>query len=120
MCEGKARKVALVFLALVSGGMAAAATQTIAFDAIPSQILGVSPFPIAAQASSGLPVSFASTTTAVCTNAGSLVMLLSAGTCSITASQAGNSNFNEATPVTRSFSVSLAKTSGSFTTATGN
>ena len=119
MCEGKARKAALIFLTLLSGGTAAAATQTIAFDAIPGQILGISPFLVVAQASSGLPVSFASGSPTVCTNAGSLVMLLTAGTCSITASQAGNTNFNAATPVTRSFSVSLAKTSGSFTPAAG-
>jgi hypothetical protein len=120
MCKGKVRKAALIFLALISGGTASAATQTIAFDAIRDQILGISPFVVVAQASSGLPVSFASGTPLVCKNAGSLIMPLSAGTCSITASQAGNVNFNAATPVTRSFTVSVAKASGSFTAATGN
>jgi hypothetical protein len=96
------------------------ASQTITFDAVPKQILGVSPFPIAAQASSGLAVSFASTTTAVCKNAGDLVMLLSAGTCSVTASQGGNASYGAATSVTRSFTVSLAKPSGSFTAAAGS
>ena len=42
------------------------------------------------------------------------------GTCSITASQPGNGNFSAAPPVVRSFTVSLAKTSGSFTAATGS
>ena len=120
MCEGKARNAALIFLALISGGTASAATQTITFEKLPNQILGISPFTVTAEASSGLPVSFASQTTAVCKNSGSLVMLLSAGTCSIEATQAGNVNFNAATPITRSFTVSQAKTSGSFTVPTGN
>ena len=93
--------------------------QTIAFDAIPSQIFGVSPFPIAAEASSGLAVSFASTTPAVCKNSDDLVMLLGVGTCSITASQGGNASYSAAPPVTRSFTVSLAKPSGSFTATVG-
>jgi len=41
---------------------ASAATQTVTFDKIPNQILGVSPFPVAAQSSSLLPVTFTSTT----------------------------------------------------------
>ena len=40
--------------------------QTVTFDAIPNQLLGVSPFAMAAESSSGLPVSFTSTTPAVC------------------------------------------------------
>ena len=56
--------------------------STIHFDAIPNQILGVSPFPVVAQASSGLPVTVTSTTTSVCTTSGTLVMLLTAGSCS--------------------------------------
>ncbi len=97
-----------------------AAAQTISFDAIPNQILGVSPFVIAAQASSLLPVSFASSTPAVCKNSGDLVVLVSAGTCSITASQGGSSSYSAAAPVTRSFTVSLAKASGSFMAAAGS
>ena len=97
-----------------------AATQTIAFDAIPNRILGVSPFAIAAQASSLLPVGFASTTPAVCTTASNLVMLLSAGSCSITASQPGNAAYGAALPVTRNFIVKQAKASGSFILATGS
>jgi hypothetical protein len=68
------------------------ASQTIAFDAIPNQILGVSPFEIAVQASSGLAISFSLSTPTACKNSSGLVMLLSAGTCSITASQAGDAS----------------------------
>ena len=104
----------------VIGVPAGSTSQTIAFDAIPNQVLGVSPFPIAAQASSLLPVSFVSTTPAVCKNSDDLVMLLSAGTCSITASQGGNASYGAATPVSRSFTVSLAKPSGTLTAAAGS
>ena len=112
---------ALALLSLAGGPITAfAASQTIAFDAIPNQIFGVSPFVIAAQASSGLPVSFASTTPAVCKTAGSLVMLLSAGPCFITASQAGNGSFSAAPQVTQSFTVSQAKPAGRMTAAAGS
>jgi hypothetical protein len=93
---------------------AAGWSQTITFDSIPNQIFGVSPFTIAAQASSGLPVDFTSTTPAVCKLAADLVMLLRAGTCSITADSSGTAS------VTRSFTVSLAKPSGSFRAAAGS
>ena len=60
----------------------------------------------AAAASSGLTVSYASTTTGVCTVSGAgAISFASAGTCSITASQAGNANYAAATPVSRSFQV---------------
>jgi hypothetical protein len=86
--------------------------QTITFDAIPNQIFGISPFQIAAEASSGLPVSFTSATPGICTTKSTLVTLLGAGTCSITASQSGNASYSAAPAVTRNFTVSVAKISG--------
>jgi len=53
-----AQTLTFALFALSTPIMASAASQTIAFDAIPNQIFGVSPFVIAAQASSGLPVTF--------------------------------------------------------------
>jgi Bacterial Ig-like domain (group 3)/FG-GAP-like repeat/FG-GAP repeat len=94
--------------------------QTIAFDAIPNQILGVSPFPVAAQSSALLPVGFKSPTPAVCKISGDLVMLLTAGTCAIMASQPGNASYAAAASVTQSFTVTIAKTSGSFMPAAGS
>jgi hypothetical protein len=64
---------------------------------------GVSPFTHRATASSGLAVSFASTTTPVCTVAGNTVTIVAGGACSITASQAGNANYGAATPVAQRF-----------------
>ncbi len=97
--------------------VAANGSQTITFDALPNQIIGISPFPIAAQSSALLPVTFTSTTSPVCVTASGLVTLLSTGTCSIAASQGGGARgFSAATPVTRSFTVSRATPSGaSFT-----
>jgi hypothetical protein len=80
-------------------------TQTISFAPLSSQHLGIPPFTVSATASSGLPVSFASATTTVCTVSGSTVTLLATGTCTIKASQPGNANWAAATPVSQSFQV---------------
>ena len=80
-------------------------SQTIAFGALSNQALGTSPFTLSATASSGLAVSFASTTPAVCTVSGTTVTLVNVGTCTIQATQAGNANYAAATPVNQSFQV---------------
>ena len=57
---------------------------------------------------SGNPVQFASTTPAVCTTSGpngATVTLVAAGTCAITADQAGNANYEPAPQIQRSFQV---------------
>jgi Bacterial Ig-like domain (group 3)/Galactose oxidase, central domain len=48
---------------------------------------------------SGNPVTFASTTPSVCTVSGSTATIVSAGTCSLTADQAGNGNYEAAPQV---------------------
>jgi hypothetical protein len=82
--------------------------QTITFTALPNQTLGTAPFAIVASASSGLPVSFTSLTTAVCTVSGNTVTLLATGQCALQATQAGNSQYAAATPVNRAFLVKPA------------
>ncbi|RTL32544.1 MAG: bifunctional metallophosphatase/5'-nucleotidase [Burkholderiales bacterium] len=82
------------------------AAQTISFGALNAVNAGVA-FTAVASASSGLPVTFTSQTTSVCTVSGTLVTTLTAGTCSIAADQAGNANWSAATTVVQSFSVSL-------------
>lgn len=78
--------------------------NTITFPALANIAFNASPPVPAATASSGLPVSYSSTTTAVCTTTtAGVIKLLSAGTCTIAASQAGNANFLAATTVSRSF-----------------
>lgn len=50
----------------------------------------------ATMGASGMPVTFASTTTSVCTVTASTVTMLTPGTCSLTADEAGGTNFNDA------------------------
>ena len=80
-------------------------SQTIAFGALSNQALSTAPFTLSATDSSGLAVSFASTTPAVCTVSGATMTLVAAGTCTIQATQPGNSNYGAATPVNQSFQV---------------
>ncbi|MCU1262484.1 MAG: repeat-containing protein, partial [Bryobacterales bacterium] len=81
------------------------ASQTITFGAVGGQTFGVAPFTVGATASSGLPVSFTSSTPGVCTVSGSTVTILAAGTCSLTASQPGNANYPAAPAVNQMFMV---------------
>ena len=83
-------------------------SQTIIFGALSNQALGTAPFTLSATASSGLAVSFASTTPAVCTVFGTTATLVNVGTCTIQATQAGNANYAAATPVNQSFQVNAA------------
>ena len=62
---------------------------------------------MAATASSGLAVSYASNSAAVCTVAGGTAVLVAPGLCSITASQPGGPGIAAATPVTQTFNVTL-------------
>ena len=80
-------------------------SQTITFGALSNQALATAPFTLSATGSSGLAVSFASTTPAVCTVSGATMTLVAAGTCTIQATQAGNANYAAATPVNQSFQV---------------
>jgi uncharacterized repeat protein (TIGR01451 family) len=79
-------------------------SQTIMFGPIASVTFGAAPFIVSATASSGLAVSFSSTTPGVCTLSGATVTMLAGGVCSITATQAGNASFGAAN-VTQSFVV---------------
>ncbi len=77
------------------------ATQTITFGSLPNKTFGDSDFGLSATASSGLPVSFSGAGN--CAVSGSSVHLTGAGPCTIKASQAGDSNYNAAADVSRTF-----------------
>ncbi len=79
--------------------------QSITFLAIPTTSLSTGSISLSAAASSGLSVSFASTTTGVCTVSGTTATLVSAGTCAIQATQSGNSDYLAAGTVNKSFKV---------------
>jgi hypothetical protein len=81
------------------------ATQFITFAAIPTTALSAGTVSLSATASSGLTVSFASTTTSICTVSGTSATMVSVGTCTIQATQAGNSDYLAAGTATRSFKV---------------
>ncbi len=84
------------------------ASQTITFSALSNQVFGAAPFTVSATASSGLPASFASTTTTVCTVSGNTVALVAAGVCTIQATQPGDANYSAAAPVSQTFAVTQA------------
>ena len=87
-------------------------SQTITFAEPASQSLTTGSLDLSASASSSLSVSYASSTTSVCTVSGSTVSFVAAGTCSITASQSGDSTYAAATSVTRSFTIAAPAPSG--------
>lgn len=96
--------------AQVTQAVALQGAQTITFpaqtNATQTLVTGAS-FPLApaATASSSLPVSYTSSTPAVCTVTGTSVQVLSSGTCTIAASQNGNAYFTPAAEVNQSVQV---------------
>jgi hypothetical protein len=80
--------------------------QTITFDPIADKVYGAPAFSVSATASSALPVSLSAT--GECTVAGSTVTITAAGTCTITAQQAGNADYQPAQDVVRSFAIAKA------------
>jgi hypothetical protein len=61
--------------------------------------------PLTASASSGLAVSFRSDTPAMCSVSGATLTAMAAGVCTVTASQAGDNNYQAAPNMTESFQV---------------
>ena len=84
------------------------ATQTIKFDLLSDKTFGDPDFQISASATSGRPVTFAAS--GPCANSGPSVHINGAGTCTITASEGGDGNYNAAPDVGRSFQISRAST----------
>jgi hypothetical protein len=75
--------------------------QTITFNSLTPKAMGEPAFNLTATSSSTLPVSFASSNTAVATVSGGTVTLVGVGTTTIIASQSGNDIFNVAPNVLR-------------------
>jgi hypothetical protein len=87
-------------------------TQTINFSALPAKTLGDADFSASATASSNLAVTFSASGT--CGVNGTTVHLTGAGSCTVTASQTGNGNYDAAISVAQSFAIAA---SGDFTIA---
>ena len=99
--------------------------QIISLGTTPTLVVGSIGSVSATGGTSGNPVIFTSTTPAVCAItqyiAQYIVSGLTAGTCSLSVNQSGNANYNAATPVTQTFSISKANQAISFgTTPTVN
>jgi hypothetical protein len=90
----------------------AKATQTIDFSALADKTFGDADLPLSALASSGLAVSFAASGN--CTLTGPTVHLTGVGSCTVTSSQSGNSNYNAAPDVSRTFSIAKGNQSITF------
>jgi hypothetical protein len=78
--------------------------QILTFNPIAAHPVGTT-FTLDATSQSPLPIAFASITPEVCTVSGSTASLLTTGTCTVQASQAGNATYFSAGPITRSFTV---------------
>ncbi|MDH7795483.1 MULTISPECIES: Ig-like domain repeat protein [unclassified Beijerinckia] len=80
-----------------------AGANNITFPVLANTPFTSPPPALAATASSALAVTY--TASGTCTVSGSTIAFSAAGSCSITAAQAGNANFAAATPVTQSFTI---------------
>ena len=89
----------------VPAGLVIRGHQTITFGALGGKTYGDADFGVSAAATSGLAVSFTSTTPATCSVSGSTVHIVGAGICSVRASQSGNTIFDPAPAVTQSFTI---------------
>ncbi|RED98371.1 galactose-binding domain-containing protein [Marinoscillum furvescens] len=85
------------------------ATQSISFDPIPEMLLGDSSYMLSANTSSGLEVAFQSDDEQIAKVEGNLLVLLQAGTTTITATQPGNELIAAAPAVTHQLVVKLSQ-----------
>jgi hypothetical protein len=92
------------------------AAQTITFaTGPPTSAVYKSSFTVAASASSALGITF--TSSGACSNSGATYTMTSGtGTCSVIASQAGNSDYSAAPQVTKTATATLAAQTASFST----
>ena len=95
---------------------AAKTDQSITFSTLTNKTYGDSPYTLNATASSGLPISYSSSNNNVASVSGNTINIEGAGTCTIFANQAGNTNYNAAPQVGQSLTVNQASQSISFGT----
>jgi len=91
------------------------ANQTITFGALSSKTFGDADFNVNATTSANLAINFA--VIGKCTVAGSTIHLTGSGACTISASQAGDTNYNPAINVPRTFSIAQAISSTAVTSS---
>lgn len=86
----------------------AKADQAIVVTAVGDVALSVGTFELSGMSSSGLAVGYESATPETCLVSGTTVTLLSAGTCTITASQAGDDDYAAASAISVSFMITAS------------
>jgi hypothetical protein len=92
----------------------AKAVQTVTItSAAPTNAAGGGTYLVTASATSGLAVTFSSTTASVCTVSGSTVTFVGSGSCTVVADQPGNTAYAAAAPTSQTFTV--AKTAQTIT-----
>jgi hypothetical protein len=99
-------------------------SQTISFTSAPpgSAVVAGASYTITATATSGLAVAFsaAASSAGICTVSGSTVSFVGAGTCTISANQAGNGTYLAAAQVQQSFAVGRGSQTVTITSDPGN
>jgi hypothetical protein len=90
-------------------GAVVAVPQMLTFAPLGDKVYGAPAFGVSASSSSGLPVNF--TATGDCAVAGSSVSINAAGSCTVTAHQAGNDAYAPADDVSRTFAITKAPAS---------
>lgn len=86
----------------------AKANQTVTFNQPTSPATATTTATLIFSTTSGLPVTITPTDGTVCSVSGATVTYLKAGSCVLTATQPGDSNYGPATPVSRTVTVNLA------------
>ena len=84
---------------------------------LPNKTYGEPPFTVVATATSSLPVTF--TVSGTCSIAGATVTVTGVGSCTVTAHQSGNANYNAAPDVPQTFSVAKGNQTIAFARAAG-
>jgi len=84
------------------------ASQTITFASIPSKFVGSGPFTVAPSSTSNLTVAISSSNTAVATVSGFSISPIGVGTTTISATQAGDTNYLAAATVTQVLTATTA------------
>ena len=103
----------------IDGDTPSTLTQTITLSALVDRVFSETPFTVTATSDSDLLVTLVSSTPGVCVVSFFQVTMLSAGLCTLTASQGGDSTYLNANDVERSFTItSVIPTTTTTTTTT--
>jgi hypothetical protein len=92
----------------ISASAPSLSAQTISFTNPSAMTVGDADQTLTVSASSALAVSLTTANSSICTIVSGKAHAVAAGTCSITASQAGDSTYSAATSVTRTFTISAS------------